>query len=99
MDLYPKKIIDGLTYLVENGRRHPDIMLHKVDAMFEHYLAHNPDLYKHQEIEQLRYYLRGVAYKFHLAYLSLEQLWALSEYTRSDLYDAIKNSFQDVFRV
>jgi hypothetical protein len=60
--------------------------------MQEIYLRGNPDLYTSNELQQVRYYLKAVSYKFHLANLSLEQLWSLSDTKRQELLHALQNS-------
>ena len=82
----------GLQTLLRNARRYADIPLQKLQTMQEIYLESNPDLYNLSELHQIRYYLRAVAFKFHLANLSLEQLWSLSDTKRSELFCALENS-------
>ncbi len=87
-----KKIASGVHALVKSSRRHVDNSLQKVSLMQEIYLKGNSGLYSEEERSQLRYYFKAVAYKFHLANLSLEQLWALSEDKRQELLYALDNS-------
>ena len=86
------KISRGLQVLLKNGRRHVDIPLRKLQAMQDVYLQKNPGLYTPDELEQIQYYLRAIAYKLHLASLSLEQLWSLSDTKRQELFYALENS-------
>lgn len=60
--------------------------------MQEIYLQRNPTLYTQAEERRLRYHLKAVSYKFYLATLSLEQLWALSYTKREELVYALQNS-------
>jgi len=56
------------------------------------YLQRNPTLYSQPEEQRLRYYIKAVSYKFYLATLCLEQLWALSYTKREELVYALQNS-------
>ncbi len=85
------KIAKGVHTLVRSVRRQADIPTQKVQVMQEIYLKKHPELYAEAEQNQLRYYLQAVAYKFHIANLSLEQLWALSEDKRGKLFYALEN--------
>lgn len=87
-----QKIASGLQTLLKNARRHADIPLQKLQAMQEIYLQKHPGLYSEEELQHIRYYLKAVAYKFHLANLSLEQLWSLSDTKRQELLYALENS-------
>ena len=87
------KISRGLHTLVQDSRRHVDNPLEKLQEMQDIYLRKNPSLYTPGELQQIEYYLRAVAYKFHLANLSLEQLWSLSETKRQEVLYALENSF------
>jgi hypothetical protein len=86
------RISRGLQTLLKDGRRHADIPLLKLQAMQDIYLQKNPSLYTAGELQQIRHYLKAVAYKFHLANLSLEQLWSLSDTKRQELVYALENS-------
>ncbi len=57
-----------------------------------HYLQGNSALYTPDDVQQIQYFLGAVAYKFHLANLSLEQLWSLSHSKRDELFYALQNS-------
>lgn len=87
-----RKISRGLQTLIEDSRRIADIPLEKLQAMQEVYLQKNLGLYTRNELQQIRYYLKAVGYKFHLANLSLEQLWSLSDTKRQELLYALENS-------
>jgi hypothetical protein len=65
------KISRGLQTLLKDGRRHADIPLLKLQAMQDIHLQKNASLYTAGELQQIQYYLKAVAYKFHLANLSL----------------------------
>lgn len=60
--------------------------------MQEIYLQRNLEFYTRAELQHLRYYLKAVSYKFYVATLSLEQLWALSYIKRGELFSALQNS-------
>jgi hypothetical protein len=78
--------------LVHNSRRHADIPIQKIHAMQDAYTQENSHLYTSAELQQIEYYLKAVTYKFHLTNLNLEQLWALSDMKRQELFYAIQNS-------
>ena len=86
------KISAGLRVLLQDSRRSADIPLEKLCAMQEIFLQRNPDFYTPDELQQVQYYLKAVSYKFHLANLSLEQLWSLSHTKRQELLYALQNS-------
>lgn len=89
-----EKITCGLdTLLLTTSKRSTDNSGQKVSTMQEIRLQSNPDTYTAERAEQIRYYLKAVLYKFQLVTLSLEQLWALSETKRTDLFSALENSF------
>jgi hypothetical protein len=81
------------TLLVTISKRSADNFGQKVSTMQEIHLQSSPDTYTARRAEQIRYYLKAVLYKFQLINLSLEQLWALSETKRTDLFSALENSF------
>lgn len=82
----------GLQRLFQCTRQQVDIPVEKLKVMQEIYLRRNAALYTHEEIQQVEYYFKTVVYKFHLANLSLEQLWSLSEVKRQELFHALENS-------
>lgn len=65
----------------------------KLLTMQELYVQNHPDTYTEGRVKQIRYYLKVVLYKFELANLSLEQLWALSETKRGELISVLENAF------
>lgn len=85
-------VVRGLQALVSETRKYADSLPVKLYAMQEIYCKVNGGLYTTQELDQLRYYLRSLIYKFHLATLSLEQLWSLSHGKRNELPEALENS-------
>ena len=82
----------GLRSLLEKNRRHADNPLQKLRRMQEIYLERNESLYTPEDLRLVRYYLDAVAYKFHLANLSLEQMWSLSHVKRGFVITALENS-------
>lgn len=64
----------------------------KLRQMQDAYLQRSSQLHTEAEAREIRYYLNAVLYKFTLADLSLEQLWAMSMDTRAGLVDALENS-------
>lgn len=85
-------IARGLQVLLKETRGYADNFPQKLEAMQEVYLQRNPTLYTQPEEQELCYYLKAVSYKFYLATLSLEQLWALSYTKREELLYALQNS-------
>jgi hypothetical protein len=85
-------ILRGVQSLIKSGKRYADVPLKKINEMQEIFLHRNSRLYTKEEQNQLHYYLKAVAFKFHLANLSLEQLWALSMDKRQKLLFALENS-------
>lgn len=94
--MYHSEIVSGLQTLLDDTRRHADIPLEKLFAMQDMFLEKNPSIFTAEEIKSIKYYLRALSYKFHLANLSLSQLWALSETKRYKIWDALKNSLDDI---
>lgn len=87
-----QSIANGLRTLLSKTRKYADSFPKKVQAMQGIYLGRNTGLYTSGELQQLRYYLRAAMYKFYLATLGLEQLWALSHTKRDELVEALQNS-------
>jgi hypothetical protein len=89
-----EEITRGLdTLLLATSKISADNFGQKVLTMQEIHLQSNLDTYTVERVQQIRYYLKAVLYKFQLVNLSLEQLWALSETKRADLFSALENSF------
>lgn len=86
----------GLNTLVKEGRKHPDMMFQKLDAMQNIYLQKNSRYYSQDEQQTIIYYLNASKYKFQLSNLSLEQLWSISDYTKMKVVDAISNSLDEL---
>jgi hypothetical protein len=82
----------GLRVLLDESRRAADTPLQKLETMQEIYLRRASAFYGPGELHQIRYYLKAVSYKFHLANLSLEQLWSLSHSQRQEVVSALENS-------
>ncbi len=91
-----QEVAKGLRILLEDTRINTDIPAKKLIMMQEKFLQSHQDLFSDEEKEFVRYYLRASIYKFYLANLSLEQLWALSVNKRFELFDAIKNSLDSL---
>ena len=85
-------ILRGVQSLIKSGKRYADVPLKKINEMQEIFLHRNSRLYTKEEQNQLRYHLKAVAFKFHLANLKLEQLWALSMDKRQKSLFALENS-------
>ncbi|MCP4427110.1 MAG: hypothetical protein GY803_21700 [Chloroflexi bacterium] len=89
-----QEIVSGLNVLLNETRKYTDSLPAKIEAMQEIYLRKNYAVYTQTEIKQLRYYLKAVLYKFYLATLNLEQLWALSHTKRDEVFHALENSLE-----
>jgi hypothetical protein len=87
-----QKVAKGLQILLSETRKQADSFPPKLHAMQAIYCERSGNLYTTEELSQLQYYLRAVIYKFHLATLSLEQLWSLSHTKRDELLEALENS-------
>jgi hypothetical protein len=91
-----QKIVSGLKILLDDTRRNADIPLEKLFAMQDIFLEKNINLYSDEKLLEVKYYLRALSYKFHLANLSLSQLWALSDTKKYELFDALQNSLDNI---
>lgn len=87
-----KQMASGLHILLDETRKYSDSIPKKVEAMQNIYLQKNSALYSREETRQIQYYLRACNYKFYLATLSLEQLWALSHTKRDEIFYVLENS-------
>lgn len=87
-----KLMANGLHILLDETRKYSDSIPKKVEAMQDIYLKRNSTLYTKEENQQLQYYLKACNYKFYLATLSLEQLWALSHTKRGQVINVLENS-------
>ena len=94
--LVDKSIFLGLKELSELSSQNSSNVIEKLQIMQSIYIDRNQKLYTEDELKQIEYYLKTTLYKFHLAGMSLEQLWSLSELKRSKLYFAIKNSVESL---
>jgi hypothetical protein len=77
--------------LLDTSRKLHEAFPQKLYAMQEVYLLRHPELYTSEQVEYLQYYLKSVIYKFHLANLSLEQLWSIGDSKRLTALDALEN--------
>ncbi len=68
----------GLDNLIATTRAYADSFPSKLTAMQSIYLEKNQESYSGEHQRQLDYYLRAFSYKFYLAALHLEQLWAIT---------------------
>ena len=91
-----QEIVSGLKILLNDSRRDADIPLEKLFAMQDIFLEKNSNLYSDEKLSDVKYYLRALSYKFHLANLSLSQLWALSDTKKYELFDALQNSLDNI---
>ena len=90
--MHYQEISRALHLLMKDCRRDVDASLQKLQAMQDICTERSRGRYTPCEVERLQYYLQGVRYKFHLANLSLEQLWSLSHTKRETLFYALQNS-------
>jgi hypothetical protein len=71
------KIFEGLFDLTRSVNSYATSIYEKLRAMEQIYLERNPT-YSEVEQNQIKYFGQAFAYKFHLANLHLEELWALN---------------------
>ena len=87
-----KQMARSLHVLLDETRKYTDSIPKKVEGMQNIYLRTNSDLYSREEKQKIQYYLQACNYKFYLATLSLEQLWALSHTKRDEVFNVLENS-------
>lgn len=90
------EIAEGLRILLADSKIHAEIPVQKVHAMQDIYFQNNPSLFTPEECEIIEDLLKAAAYKFHLANLNLEQLWALSQNKRDELFYALENAIDQL---
>jgi len=86
------KVSAGLKALLRDTRQYADSIVQKIEAMHSYYLRGHSKLYGQIEREHLDHYLAALRFKFYLATLSLEQLWAMSHTKRDQVVPALQNS-------
>lgn len=64
----------------------------KLTQMQEEFFQRNPNLYTAEEKYQITYSLATANFKLYLVSMSLENLWTISENTKSDVLNALENS-------
>lgn len=92
IDSQQKKIIDGLYSLQSLAKKFSENSILKLIEMQEAYFRKASTMYSDKEKDKCRYYLKALIHKFHLANLSLEQLWALCDNKRIEIYEAVELS-------
>ncbi len=90
---HSQQISNGLESLLQSisgisGNR----FFHILVDIQERYFQNKGSIHSKERRDQLRYFLKSVMFKFQLSNLNLEQLWALSEDDRGDLFLALENS-------
>ena len=78
------KIEEGLKDLLRVVRGYSDNYSPKLRDMEDAYLKANPQLYNDTEKEKIKYFREAFSYKFYLATMHLEQIWALSHIRKTD---------------
>ncbi len=89
-----RKTLQALEALVEKTRSQAKEALSKLRKMQEIYLKRNSKRYSNSHMKRIKRHFKSVEFKFFLASIHLEQLWALSEDARFNLVDAIANSLE-----
>lgn len=80
-----ERIAAGLQSLLQTTESYSKSLPDKLDAMESIYLQRNPALYNTGEKQRLQYFRGAFAYKFYIATMHLEQLWALTHSRESDI--------------
>lgn len=78
------KTEEGLKDLLRVVRGYSDTYSPKLRDMESAYLRVNPHLYDNIEKDKLKYYREAFSYKFYLATMHLEQMWALKHIGQID---------------
>ncbi len=89
-----KSIVLGLQNLSKQCTQNTENTVNKIHIMQNDYLSRNNKTYTIEEHKQINYYFKATLYKFHLAGMSLEQLWSLSSLKRNEVYKALENSVE-----
>jgi len=87
-----ESILKATQAIVEKARPDSENVLFKFRRMQEIYLSRRSELFSNSHIEMIKRHFKSVEYKFFLISIQLEQLWALSEDSRLELWDALANS-------
>jgi hypothetical protein len=87
-----KTLLQATEGIVNKVHEQTEPMFLKLQRMQEIYLNKNNALYSHSHIDQIKRHLQSVTYKFVLTDIHLEQLWALSLISRSNLWKALDDS-------
>lgn len=88
-----KQIAKGLCALQTITRGHTESLYLRLHKMQSIYFSRTPIDYSTQEKKAAEYYLNALKHKFHMAALSLEQLWGLVEEKQNrSILEAIEQS-------
>lgn len=79
------RIAVGLQSLLQTTQSYSKTLPEKLNAMESIYLQHNPTMYNTIEKKRLQYFREAFTYKFYIATMHLEQLWALTHSRESDI--------------
>jgi hypothetical protein len=90
------QIVDAMQAILRNVHRYTDNSPKKVREMLEVYLCRHQGDYGEEEKKQIRYSLDVTFFKFYMAAISLEQLWALNVTARANLLQALENSLDRI---
>jgi hypothetical protein len=91
------EIAAGLHTLLRTTQSYTEALPQKLGAMEGIYLRSNPTLYDDTEEQRLQYFREAFCYKFYVATMHLEQLWALTYNRRDDfsLEQVLSNIFDN----
>ena len=89
------KIAAGLHTLLHTTQSYTEALPQKLGAMEATYLRSNPGLYDATEERRLQYFREAFCYKFYVAAMHLEQLWALTHNRRDDF--SLEHVLSNVF--
>ncbi len=87
-----KLLLQATEEIVNEVNKKTEPMFLKLQRMQEVYLNQNSALYSHSQIDEIKHHLESVKLKFILTDIHLEQLWALSMVSRSNLWKAMDKS-------
>ncbi|MBZ0280606.1 MAG: hypothetical protein K8L97_07675 [Anaerolineae bacterium] len=87
-----QQIAQGLKILQSQCAKYAENSYLKLRAMQEVYFLRTSIAYSVEERQLIQHYLDALIYKFHMASLALEQLWALRDEKSGEIIQAIEQS-------
>jgi len=94
MDSIQKKYIPVMLEVIEQSKRYSENQLIKIEKYQQKYLRDYEDLYSDKQRINIERKFKAVQHKFFLSMTTLEQLWALSEDSRLNFFDALENAVE-----